>query len=53
MILAHHYPIPTFISLTIITGILLVGIIASCYAGKRDTAKLISPLKDDIEMKSS
>jgi len=51
MILSHHYPIPTFISLTIITGILLVGIIASIYAGKRDTAKLKSPLKDHTEMK--
>ena len=44
MILSHHYPIPTFTSLTIIIGILSVGILASIYANKRDTAKLKSPL---------
>jgi len=46
MILSHHYPIPTIISLAIIVGILLVGIIASIYAGNRDTAKLKSPLEN-------
>lgn len=44
MLLAHHYPIPTFFSLSVILGILLVGIAASLYASRRDTAKLRSPL---------
>jgi tellurite resistance protein TerC len=44
MILSHHYPIPTFASLAFIIGILFVGIVASIYANKRDTAKLKSPL---------
>ena len=46
MILSHHYTIPTIISLAIIVGILMVGVIASIYAGKRDTAKLKSPLEN-------
>ena len=44
MILSHHYPIPTFVSLSVIVGILFVGILASIQANKRDTAKLKSPL---------
>jgi tellurite resistance protein TerC len=44
MILSHHYPIPVIASLTIILGILLVGILASIYASKRDTARLKPPL---------
>ncbi len=44
MILSHHYPIPTFASLMVIIGILSVGILASVYATKKDTAKLKSPL---------
>lgn len=43
MILSDLYPIPTFISLAIIVAMLLVGILASIYAGKRDTARLKSP----------
>jgi len=46
MILSHHYLIPTVISLTIIIGILITGILASVYAGKRDTARLKSPIDD-------
>ena len=36
MILSHHYPIPVFVSLSIILAILVVGIIASVYAEKRE-----------------
>jgi len=45
MLLSHVYPIPTLISLCVITTILLVGICASIYAGERDTAKLASPIR--------
>ncbi len=36
MILSHHYPIPTFVSLSIIAGIILVGVFASMYATNRE-----------------
>jgi tellurite resistance protein TerC len=49
MILAHHHPIPTAVSLAIIVGILAVGILASVFASHRDTAPLESPLVDDLE----
>lgn len=39
MILVHNYQIPTLFSLTVIIGILSVGIIASIYASKKDSAK--------------
>ena len=48
MILAHHHPIPTWVSLAVITGILLVGILASIVGAKRDTAPLASPLADEL-----
>ncbi|HNO76590.1 MAG TPA: TerC family protein [Phycisphaerae bacterium] len=44
MILVHNHPIPTFVSLTMILGILSVGIIASIVGAKRDTAALESPI---------
>jgi len=47
MILSHIYPIPTGISLSIIGTILFVGIAASLVGGKKDTAKLKSPLDED------
>jgi tellurite resistance protein TerC len=49
MLLAHHHPIPTVISLAIIVGILTVGIVASVAASHRDTAPLESPLVEDLE----
>ena len=49
-ILAHSQPIPNLVSLTIIAGILLVGIIASLVAGDRDTAPLGSPLVEDLDL---
>jgi tellurite resistance protein TerC len=48
MILSHHYPIPNGVSLAIIGGILSVGILASVVASAKDTAKLISPLADEM-----
>ena len=44
MLLANHYPIPTLASLGIIGSILSVGILASIFAGHRDSAPLVSPL---------
>jgi len=49
MLLAHHHPIPTAVSLAVIVGILSVGILASVFASHLDTAPLGSPLIDDLE----
>jgi tellurite resistance protein TerC len=46
MLITHHYPIPAWVSLTIIGGILSVGILASVYGGKRDTARLLLPISN-------
>ena len=49
MILAHTQPIPTITSLSLIIGILGVGILASALAAGRETAPLASPLASDVE----
>jgi tellurite resistance protein TerC len=49
MLLAHHYPIPTLVSLGIISGILSLGVLASVLAGHRDAAALVSPLAEELE----
>ena len=49
MILSHHFHIPTLVSLSIITGILSVGILASLFASHRDTAALVSPVANELE----
>jgi tellurite resistance protein TerC len=49
MMLSHHHPIPTVVSLVVILGILAVGVLASIFASHRDTARLESPLVDDLE----
>lgn len=49
MILIHHFPIPNIISLAVITGILGVGVVASVLGAKRDTAKLVSPVADNLQ----
>jgi len=49
MILAHTQPIPTITSLSVIIGILGVGILASALAAGRETAPLASPLASDVE----
>ena len=48
MLLSHHFPIPTPVSLAIIAGILGVGVAASILAAHRDTAALASPLADEL-----
>jgi len=53
MILAHHHPMPTVVSLAVIVGILGVGIVASLVAGHRDTAALAAPLADDPDERES
>ena len=52
MVLAHHYPIPTPVSLAVITGILLVGVVASVIGSHRDSAALGSPLADEPSRES-
>jgi len=49
MLLAHHYPIPTPVSLAIVLGTLSVGVLASVVGMGHDTAALLSPLADEIE----
>lgn len=48
MMLVHHYPIPSLVSLAFILGILMVGILASIFVGK-DPAELSSPLATESE----
>jgi tellurite resistance protein TerC len=47
MLLSHHHPIPTQVSLVFILGILAVGVLASIIGARRDTAALSSPLPND------
>jgi tellurite resistance protein TerC len=49
MILSHHHPIPTWVSLAVIGAILTVGILASIIAANRGVSPLLSPLADDLE----
>ncbi len=49
MLLAHHHPIPVTVSLAVILGILLVGILASMTGRETDTAPLQSPLAEQPE----
>lgn len=49
MLLADQYPIPTLASLGIIGGILSVGILASVFAGHRDSAPLASPFAGESD----
>lgn len=48
MILSHHHPIPTGVSLAVIVGILSVGLLASIIGAGSDTAPLISPLAEEL-----
>jgi tellurite resistance protein TerC len=52
MLLSHHHRIPTTVSLAVIGGILVVGILASALAADRDTAKLASPLAQEPQSAS-
>lgn len=49
MLLSHHHPIPTQVSLAFILGILAVGVLASIIGARRDTAALSSPLPQSHE----
>jgi tellurite resistance protein TerC len=48
MIISHHYPISTEVSLAMIGGILLVGVMASLLGANVDTAHLVSPLGREL-----
>lgn len=48
MLLVHHHPIPNLVSLSVISGILAVGILASIMA-RPDATALVSPLAGNIE----
>jgi tellurite resistance protein TerC len=41
MILSHHYPIPTSFSLSVVAGILAVGVAASLWAGRREAGRTV------------
>jgi len=47
LILSHHHPIPTYVSLAVIMGFLSVGILASIFHD--DTAPILSPLEAEME----
>ncbi len=49
MMLSHHWPIPTPISLSVIFGILGVGVVASFAPAKLETAPLASPVARELE----
>jgi len=49
MVISHHWPIPTPISLSVIVGILGVGIAASLAPARLETAPLGSPVADDLD----
>jgi tellurite resistance protein TerC len=52
MLISHYYHIPNLVSLAMIASILSVGIVASIFAGGRDTAHLESPL-DEAALRES
>lgn len=49
MLLVHHFQFPTFVSLSVILGILVVGIVASLIGAHKDPAKMDSPLMNQEE----
>jgi tellurite resistance protein TerC len=49
-LLMHDHPIPVSVTLGVVGGILTVGILASVMGGRTDTAALVSPLFDEIEL---
>jgi len=48
MILSHHHPIPTAVSLAVIVGIIAVGVLASIWNSRSDPAPLVSPLAGEL-----
>jgi len=49
MLLSHTVPIPTLWSLSMIIGILAVGVLASAFAAGGEVAALASPVASDVE----
>jgi tellurite resistance protein TerC len=49
MLLTHRYSIPTVVSLSVILGILGVGIIASVLGAKRDLVYVVSPVEGELD----
>src|SRR5690606_8440008 len=49
MILSHHEPIPTQVSLSIIVGILAIGVLASAVAAARESRPVLEPAGGDLE----
>jgi tellurite resistance protein TerC len=47
LLLSHHYPLPTFVSLSVVVGFLSVGILASVF--HEDSAPILSPLQEEME----
>lgn len=47
LLLTHHHPIPTTVSLAIIAGFLAIGVVTSIF--HEDTAPLLSPLEKEME----
>lgn len=52
MLLAHHYPIPNLVSLTLIFGILAAGLVASLLASRREPLPETKPLGEIAETKT-
>jgi tellurite resistance protein TerC len=49
MLLTHHFPIPTVVSLSFILGILGVGISASVLGARRDVVYSVSPGEGELD----
>lgn len=49
MLISHHHPVPIAVSLSVIVGILGVGVLASVLFPEADTAGLRSPLESEME----
>jgi tellurite resistance protein TerC len=49
MILSHHWPIPTPVSLAVIAGILAAGVLASFAAASLEKSHLRAPVARDLE----
>ncbi len=49
MLLTHHYPIPTAVSLSFILGILGVGISASVLGARQDPESAVSPVEGELD----
>lgn len=51
MIISHHYPIPTLVSLSVILGILLVGVLASIFSPVVRNAPVHEMVEEEVETK--